>query len=73
MPLFPGHHRISTVFAACKLGFDVKFVLSPETVVYGTTPDEKTGRLVPEWIGWKGKEVVVPQGTNPREFFARRR
>ena len=73
MPLFPGHHRISTVFAACKLGYNIAFGLSPETVVYGTTPDEKTGKLVPAGIGWKGKEVVVPQGTNPRELFARRR
>lgn len=69
MPLFPGGHKVSKVFAACKLGFNAKFVLSPETVVYGTTPDETTGRLVPSWIGWEGKEVVVPRGTNPREFF----
>ncbi|MBQ6136002.1 MAG: hypothetical protein IJI73_01380 [Kiritimatiellae bacterium] len=69
MPLFPGDHKVSKVFAACKLGFNAKFVLSPETVVYGTTPDETTGRLVPSWIGWEGKEVVVPRGTNPREFF----
>ena len=70
MPLFPGGHKVSKVFAACKLGFNAKFVLSPETVVYGTTPDETTGRLVPSWIGWEGKEVVVPRGTNPREFFS---
>ena len=70
MPLFPGQHKVSKVFAACKLGFNAKFVLSPETVVYGTTPDETTGRLVPSWIGWEGKEVVVPRGTNPREFFS---
>ena len=69
MPLFPGGHKVSKVFAACKLGFNAKFVLSSETVVYGTTPDETTGRLVPSWIGWEGKEVVVPRGTNPREFF----
>ena len=70
MPLFPGQHKVSKVFAACKLGFNAKFVLSPETVVYGTTPDETTGRLVPSWIGWEGREVVVPRGTNPREFFS---
>ena len=62
--------EVSKVFAACKLGFNAKFVLSPETVVYGTTPDETSGKLVPSWIGWEGKEVVVPQGTNPREFFS---
>lgn len=70
MPFFPGQHKVGKVFAACKLGYNVKYVLSPETVVYGTTPDETTGRLVPSWIGWKGKEVVVPRGTNPREFFS---
>ena len=70
MPLFPGGHKVSKVFAACKLGFNAKFVLSPETVVYGTTPDETTGRLVPSMTGWEGREVVVPRGTNPREFFA---
>jgi predicted esterase len=70
MPLFPGQHKVSKVFAACKLGFEVKFALSPETVVYGTTPDKTSGKLVPSWIGWEGKEVVVPRGTNPREFFS---
>ena len=70
MPLFPGQHKVSKVFAACKLGFEVKFVLSPETVVYGTTPDKTSGKLVPSWIGWEGREVVVPRGTNPREFFS---
>ena len=70
MPLFPGQHKVGKVFAACKLGYNVEYVLSPETVVYGTAPDENTGKLVPTWIGWNGKEVVVPQGTNPREFFS---
>ena len=68
-PLFPGQYKVSKVFAACKLRYNVEFLLSPETVVYGTTPDETSGKLVPTWIGWKGKEVVVPHGTNPREFF----
>ena len=70
MHLFPGHHKVGKVFADCKLGFNVRHVLSPGTVVYGTTPDEMTGRLVPSMTGWEGREVVVPRGTNPREFFA---
>ena len=70
MHLFPGHHKVGKVFADCKLGFNVRYVLSPGTVVYGTTPDEMTGRLVPSMTGWEGREVVVPRGTNPREFFA---
>ena len=69
MPLFPSQYKVSKVFAACKLRYNVEFLLSPETVVYGTTPDKTSGKLVPTWIGWKGKEVVVPHGTNPREFF----
>ena len=70
MPIFPGPHKVRKVFAACELGDGIRHVLSPETVVYGTTPNRHTGALVPLRFGWRGKEVLVPRGTNPHDYFA---
>jgi hypothetical protein len=68
--LFPRPHKISKLFAACKLPLEAWFFVSQETLVYGTVPDEQTGKIISEHLGKKWKQVVVPVGTNPREFFA---
>ena len=69
--LHTGHpHKISKLFAPCKLPLEAWFFVSQETVVYGTVPDERTGKIISEHLGKKWKQVVVPVGTNPREFFA---
>ena len=69
--LHTGHpHKISKLFAPCKLPLEAWFFVSQETVVYGTVPDEQTGKIISEDLGKKWKQVVVPVGTNPREFFA---
>lgn len=65
-------NKIRSVFAAGAIPKFIHVVLAPDTVVYGTTPDEKTGRLVPSPF-WKGREVVVPKGTDPRTFIAAQR
>ena len=67
--LSPVVPRVQMVFATGAFPYEIKYALSPNTVVYGTTPDEKTGRLVPS-PSWNGKEVVVPKGTDPQSFFA---
>jgi len=61
--------RVQKVFAAGALPHQIWHSLVPDAVVYGTTPDEKSGRLLPSPF-WKGAEVVVPKGTDPRVFFA---
>ena len=66
--LFP-EPIVKTFFAAGAIPEGVRWALAPDAVVYGTTPDEKTGRLVPSPF-WNGTEIVVPKGTDPHEFFA---
>ena len=67
--LFP-EPIVKTFFAAGAIPEGVRWALAPDAVVYGTTPDEKTGRLLPYW---SGAEVVVPKGTDPRAYFASKR
>ena len=65
-----GLPTIRTLFAAGAIPEAVGWgALFDDAVVYGTTCDKKSGRLIDSPF-WKGKEVIVPMGTNPREYFA---
>lgn len=66
-PIIP---HVQKLFASGEIpSAEIRHVLGPDTIVYGTTPREAFGRLVP-WPLWTGTEVVVPKGTSPRGFFA---
>ena len=57
--------KFKALFAAGALPEMTYTALRPDTVVYGTTPEEESGHLVPHYGFWNGKEVVVPKGTDP--------
>lgn len=61
--------KITALFAAGEVPGVISGCLTANAVVYGTTPNPDTGRLLNPHL-WKGKEVVVPKGTDPRAFFA---
>ena len=72
MSFRPNGPKVRRLFAACKLAPSAEMVLDADSVLYGTTPDARTGKLL-DWPSWTGKEVVVPKGTDPHAFFAGKR